>query len=718
MNEVMETTMPSQNLRMKFLRLWHRWSLQQFLAELLCKRWMEGIIPFILMVLVILVFGSLIDNYFSISNIVSTTRQFAEFGFVALAMALVIICGGIDLSVSAMYAMANFFALMMFQMLHLPAPLVIIVVIVFGALMGSFNGFLIGFMKTRAFLTTLVTLIIFRAILALLDQRFSVRIATGSNESEFWDFLGDGTILGFPVNVTVLLIVVIIGQVLLTRSRIGWHIAAIGGGRRAARHAGIAIEKTVFFTYVMSGVLSAIGGLFYATRLNSATSDTGMNMEIMALTAVVLGGVSLAGGRGTFARALIGVTIVMVLINGLLRLGFVGSTSSAFLGFILLVAVGTDVKWLKNLYKTIQKIYVVPTYLYLPKPPNAQMGSGNVFEANYRLSNAEPIGLGEIDGPEDVILDREGRVYGSCRQGWIMQFSGKDFKNKEIFARIGGRPLGMAFDKEDNLIVCVGGMGLYGVRPDGEVYKLTDETNRTWWKLNDDSRLRLTDDCDIAPDGKIYFSEATIRYEMHSWPLDSLEGRGNGRLCCYNPSTGKTKTVLRNIVFPNGVCMSHDNQSVLFAQTWLCRVMRLWIAGPKKGVVEPLVKNLPMFTDNVNRASDGNYWLSSVGMRTPSFSLAYHHPGFRRRMVKQIPSDEWLFPNINTGCVIKFNDAGEVLDSYWDYEGKSHPTITSMREDRGYLYLAGLTNNRIGRIKLEGADPNWNGPEYYWGKKL
>jgi len=146
--------------------------------------------------------------------------------------------------------------------------------------------------------------------------------------------------------------------------------------------------------------------------------------------------------------------------------------------------------------------------------------------------------------------------------------------------------------------------------------------------------------------------------------------------------------------------------------------MRLWIAGPKKGFVEPLVTNLPMFTDNVNRASDGNYWLSSVGMRTPSFSLAYRHPGFRRRMVKKIPSDEWLFPNINTGCVIKFNDAGEVLESYWDYEGKLHPTITSMREDRGYLYLAGLTNNRIGRIKLEGADPNWNGPEYYWGKKL
>jgi ribose transport system permease protein len=78
-----------------------------------------------------------------------------------------------------------------------------------------------------------------------------------------------------------------------------------------------------------------------------------------------------------------------------------------------------------------------------------------------------------------------------------------------VFAHIGGRPYGMQFDKDENLIVCVGGMGVYGVKPSGEVFKVTDETSRTWTKLNDDSRVRMADDLDIAPDGKIYFSDCT-----------------------------------------------------------------------------------------------------------------------------------------------------------------------------------------------------------------
>jgi ribose transport system permease protein len=91
-------------------------------------------------------------------------------------------------------------------------------------------------------------------------------------------------------------------------------------------------------------------------------------------------------------------------------------------------------------------------------------------------------------------------------------------------------------------------------------------------------------------------------------------------------------------------------------------------------------------------------------------------PGFRKRMGKRVPIDEWLFPNINTGCVIKFNERGEVLDSLWDLRGVNHPMITSMREHRGYLYLGGIANNRIGRYKLEGADPDFVQYERRWSK--
>jgi len=85
-------------------------------------------------------------------------------------------------------------------------------------------------------------------------------------------------------------------------------------------------------------------------------------------------------------------------------------------------------------------------------------------------------------------------------------------------------------------------------------------------------------------------------------------------------------------------------------------------------------------------------------------------------MAKRVARDEWLFPNINTGCVLKFNEQGEVLETMWDLGGQNHPMITSMREHRGYLYLGGIMNNRVGRLKLEGADPDFIQYDRRWGK--
>ena len=107
--------------------------------------------------------------------------------------------------------------------------------------------------------------------------------------------------------------------------------------------------------------------------------------------------------------------------------------------------------------------------------------------------------------------------------------------------------------------------------------------------------------------------------------------------------------------------------------------------------------------------------LALVGIRSPAFDLAMRNPGLRLRMVKQVPIDEWLAPGMNHGCVLKFTETGEVLESFWDPTGLSHSTLTSMREHKGHLYLGGLENNRIGRIKLAGADPHWTGQASYWG---
>ena len=150
----------------------------------------------------------------------------------------------------------------------------------------------------------------------------------------------------------------------------------------------------------------------------------------------------------------------------------------------------------------------------------------------------------------------------------------------------------MAFDRAGNLLVCIGGMGLFQVAPDKTVTKLTDETNRSLFSVIDDSRLRLADDVDVAPDGRIYFSEATIRYEQEDWATDALESRPSGRIICYDPKTGKTHTEIPKLVFANGVVMCADGQSFMFAESWTCSISRYWFDGPKKGTKELVIGNL------------------------------------------------------------------------------------------------------------------------------
>ncbi len=110
--------------------------------------------------------------------------------------------------------------------------------------------------------------------------------------------------------------------------------------------------------------------------------------------------------------------------------------------------------------------------------------------------------------------------------------------------------------------------------------------------------------------------------------------------------------------------------------------MRYWFDGPNKGKVEPVIDSLPGYPDNINRASDGNYWLALVGMRSPAVDLAFRMPSFRKRMSRRVAQDEWLYPNINTGCVVKFDEQGNILDALWDLKGINHPMITSMREHK------------------------------------
>ncbi|MFK5980691.1 MAG: SMP-30/gluconolactonase/LRE family protein [Rhizobiaceae bacterium] len=684
-------------------------------GEILSKNWIDNAIPVLILLLVITLLGLVVPGFLNIVSLSSLFRQFGEYLFLALGMVLVIKAGGIDLSIGSIFALCNFAALAMVNVFSLPLIVVIPAVVLLGGLVGLVNGVLIGYLRLRAFLTTLVTLIAVRAVVELLTINYAVIVSIPKQPVEIWDYLGYAKIFGFPASLVVATTVAIAAHVVLTRMRFGWQLSAVGGSRRSAYNLGLPVKRVICSTYILSGALAGATAIFYAARLGSTSGSVGVGLEIVILTAAVLGGNSLGGGRGSVAKAVIGTVIIVLITSGVVRMGLRTGAGDLILGFVLLSAVAIDVKWMKNRLKVLNRAYVSPTYFKLPQVPETQLGCGTPYEENKVLGSAEPIGKGKLEGPEDIILDNDDNIYCGSRHGDVMRLFAPDYKKIEVYCHIGGHPLGLAWNPDGELVVCVAGMGLYKITKERKPVKLTDETNRSMWSVIDDSRMRLADDLDIAPDGKIYFSEATIRYDTSEWMIDALEARGNGRMICYDPATGITKTLIRNLQFPNGTCMTHDGESLLFAETWGCRINRYWYAGPKAGQLEVVISDLPGYPDNINRSSDGKFWVGLVGMRSPAFDLAMRKPGFRRRMVYRVARDEWLYPNLNTGCVAKFDLDGQILETLWDIDGEAHPAVTSIREHKGFLYLGGLWNNRIGRHRLKEADPKFTGPNSYWG---
>ena len=678
----------------------HRFSLQRTVAELLSKRWMDAMAPVALLVGVVLYFSATTQGFLGSANLVTLTQILAEYGLLALALTVVLVGGGIDLSVGAVFGVSNGVCVILYKLYGWPVPLVVLVGVLVGLACGSVNGLLISYLRTRPFITTLVTLLLFRTMGLYLDLTYTTRVSAVNRVDPLWTSLSQARLAGLPIAFWIFLVAVLVLQIVLTRSRFGWQLVASGSSRTAARRSGMSLARVGFQSYLLSGALAGLSGTLVAARLEQTSQTTGQGLEFVALTAVIIGGVSLAGGKGTATRAFIGVLVVTCVYQGLITRGYDINAYFVVLAVVLLIFATLDIKYAKNRDRAIQKIFIVPADLDL-KDLTDITRPGSVWNVNRRLTGAQSIGRGMVEGPEDVILDAEGRLYCGDRRGWVWRFSGANYEHGEVFSRVGGFPLGMAFDAQGNLLICVGGMGLYSITPDGTAKPLATQTKRSWYRIRDDSAIRLADDLDVVPDGRVFFSDASTRFDGTEYMFDVTEARPNGRVLCFDPSSGKTTTVVKNMPFPNGVCTAHDGESIFVASTITCSVWRYWVSGAQNGEFEPFLTNLPGFPDNINRASDGTYWMAFAGMRTPSFDLSLRDAGWRRRMLKQIPQDEWLMFNMNTSCVFRFDEAGNVLESFWDETQEDHSVITSMREYDGHLFLGGMHNDRVGRIRLQ-----------------
>jgi ribose transport system permease protein len=684
---------------------------RRILADLLNRNWIEGAIPFLTFTGLVIVLMISDIGYFSASNLTTLAQYSSDAAIVTLAMLLVVAIGGIDLSVGSSFALSAFVALYTFYIAELPLVAVLGLTILTGMAVGLVNGVLTGLLGCGALLATLGTMITVRGIFVILSQEWLVEIASAPRIDDIWDYIGFESWLGIPVGFWVLIVVAAAIWVMFRSTRFGWHVLAVGGNRKAARHGGIRIRATILLTYMLGGALVGLAGFLFAARQNSAGSDTGVGLEFFVLTGLVLGLGGFVPGRGKVGGALLGFATIFILRNALINAGFRGDFVNGAMGLILISVLAADMKYRKERHRILARAYLDPAAMRID--PVIEMGELAQERGTVKLDGADLLGTGRVDGPEDVILDRDGNLYCGTRDGRIMRLDAPDYGNVQTWAKTGGRPLGLAFDAEDRLVVCVAGMGLYRIAGRDRIERLTSQTRRSWTTLEDDRQIRMADDLDIAPDGRIYFTDATKRYEMETWGLDLLEGRPNGRLLCFDPARGTTRTVCDHLFFPNGVCVSHDGKSLLVCSTWTCSVMIFDLARLSDGP-RYFARGLPGYPDNINRASDGGYWIALAGMRSPVIDLAMEDPGFRLRMAKQVPPSSWLFGNLNIGGVLKSDASGRIVDAYWDRPDGPLYMITSMREHRGSLFLGGVTNNKIGRIRLEGADKDWTGPDSYW----
>jgi sugar lactone lactonase YvrE len=308
---------------------------------------------------------------------------------------------------------------------------------------------------------------------------------------------------------------------------------------------------------------------------------------------------------------------------------------------------------------------------------------------NNELAKAELLAKGKISGPEDVVIDSEGRIYGGTQDGKIVRIL-KD-GSVETFAETGGRPLGLALDSKENLIVADAYKGLLSVDAAGTITVLTTGAEGVPFKF--------TDHLDIASDGTIYFTDASFKYRLNEYLFDLLESRPNGRFLRYDPDSKITDVLLRNLYFSNGVALSQNEDFVLVNETYRYRIQRYWLKGPKAGTADIFLDNLPGFPDNVTSNRKGNFWVALFTVRNNQMDSMHPSP-FIKKIISRLPKFLWPKPK-PYGFVLAVNEDGKIIRSLQEPTGEHLKEITGAREHDGYLYLGSLHNDRIGKYKLE-----------------
>ena len=327
-------------------------------------------------------------------------------------------------------------------------------------------------------------------------------------------------------------------------------------------------------------------------------------------------------------------------------------------------------------------------------PPAAPALTGQ-YEQNSRLAPVQRLNLGDGHKPEDVAIDAEGKVYAGFEDGRIMQLQVEGMEPSSgtqirVFADTHGRPLGLVFDREGNLIVADALKGLLSINKAGEIKLLADEAEGV--------KFRCLNDLDVAADGTIYFTEASNKFPMAQHINDLLEHQPNGRLLAFDPKTGKARTLLKGIHFANGVAVSPDQSFVLVDETGKYRVLRVWLNGPKSGQSDVFIDNLPGFPDGISSNGRDKFWLALVTPRQPLFDRLLPHP-FLRKVVYRLPKSLQPAPQ-RYSFVLALDGQGRVVENLQNPSSDCYAQIANVIEHNGALYFGSIGEDTVGKFVL------------------
>jgi ribose transport system permease protein len=300
-----------------------------------------------------IVFGLLSDKFFTVANGLNVMRQISVNICIAVGMTLVILTAGIDLSVGSVLALCGAVtAGLLKNGVSIPAANLfvgftilgaILAGIIVGAVLGFFNGFVITKFKVPPFVATLAMLTIARGFTMLYTNGFPI-----SSFSPSFTLIGAGWFIGLPVPVWIAAIIVVAAILVTKKIKLGRYVYAIGGNENAAKLSGININRVKIIVYTIAGALAAVGGIIVTARLDSAQPNAGTSYELDAIAAVVIGGTSLSGGRGSIWGTVLGAIIIGVLNNGLVLLDVSPFWQQVVKGSVILLAVVIDKMNTKN----------------------------------------------------------------------------------------------------------------------------------------------------------------------------------------------------------------------------------------------------------------------------------------------------------------------------------------------------------------------------------